>query len=193
MTRCQVKTQKLSTGTTPLFFFFFFLNLTTCQDKTLLVVYKKQSQLVICVVCNLHLTILQSPTHPQATTMVSPHTKFFIILLLQLVILILDYPNTPNFTLPKSSSFAPPQQTQFSNLSCMPSCIHLLNDSKEAFQKLIVQSAADLDLRKRICADMSDDFNISHVFLRIALEVLLDCDNSNHDIVQNQEVVQQPT
>ena len=118
--------------------------------------------------------------------MISPCTKFFLILVLQLVVLILDYPNTPNFTLPNASSFAPPHhQTPFND--------HLLSNSKEAFQKLIEQSAIDLDLRKRICADMSDNFNISDAFLRIALEVLLDCDNNNHDIVQNQEVVQHPT
>ena len=117
--------------------------------------------------------------------MISPRTKFFLILVLQLVVLILDYPNTPNFTLPNASSFAPSHhQTPFND--------HLLSNSKEAFQKLIEQCATDLDLRKRICADMNAKFNVTDVFLRIALEVLLVCDNNN-DIVQNQDVIQHPT
>lgn len=102
--------------------------------------------------------------------MVNPRTRFFLILFLQLLILILDYPDRPNVTLPNTASVPPPQQTQFKEAikPCPCNSYISLSDFKEAIQK-----STDIDILKRLCADLSAKFN---------------CDN----VVQNSEVEQLP-
>jgi hypothetical protein len=86
--------------------------------------------------------------------------------------LVLDYPERPNFTLPNPS---PIPSSQYSSIKPCPlnsaSCISL-DDFKEAIHKL-----TDVDMLKRLCANLSTNFKgDDHVLVRIALEALLDCD-----------------
>jgi hypothetical protein len=95
--------------------------------------------------------------------------------------LVLDYPDRPNFTLPNPSPIPSSQYSSSCSQDCSikpcplnsASCISLLGDFKKAIHKL-----TDVDMLNRLCANLSTNFNFKgdDILVRIAMEAILDCD-----------------
>lgn len=135
--------------------------------------------------------------------MVSP-VKFFISIILQILIFFLDHPNQPTFifTLSNVPPVPPPQQPQFSRSSYRPehhtSATTCILNSSSCIDPLCELTGVLIthDTKETYCRSMEQCYiNLSsklerrYTLLVVLLETLLDCDM----IMKNSNENQRPT